>query len=248
MKLKDKVAVVTGGNSGIGLAAAKIFAAEGAKVAITGRNKVTIENATDEIGHQAIGIQSDVLDIASLEPAFEKVVKNFGKIDVLAVNAGVVSLSPLAGITEEEFDKVSGINYKGVLFTIQKALPYLNDGASIIVTSSTVAGKGLPNASLYISTKAAERSLVRVFAAEFADRKIRVNSLSPGPIATPIFEKAGFGTDTVAMMDNFFIENSPLRRTGTVEEMAKGFLFLASDDSSYMTGGDLLLDGGFANV
>src|SRR6202012_3230350 len=145
-------------------------------------------------------------------------------------------------------DKVVGINYKGVLFTVQKALPYLNDGASIIITSSTVAHKGIADASLYISTKAAERSLVRVFAAELADRKIRVNTLSPGSISTPIFEKAGYSSELVDQMEGFFAANSPLKRSGTTGEMAKGFLFLASDDSSYMTGGDLLLDGGFSNV
>ncbi|XZF12782.1 SDR family oxidoreductase [Chitinophagaceae bacterium MMS25-I14] len=247
-KLKGKVAVITGGNSGIGLATARLFATEGAQVAITGRNKATIESALKEIGSNAIGIAGDVSNIATLEPLFTQVHEAFGKIDVLVVNAGVVSLAPVDAITEEEFDKVSGVNYKGVLFTVQKALPYLNDGASVIVTSSTVAHKGIAGASLYISTKAAERALVRVFAAELAPRRIRVNALSPGSISTPIFEKAGFGSDVVAQMEGFFAENSPLKRTGTVEEMAKGFLFLASDDSSYMTGGDLLLDGGFANV
>jgi NAD(P)-dependent dehydrogenase (short-subunit alcohol dehydrogenase family) len=247
-KLANKVALVTGGNSGIGLATAKLFASEGAKVAITGRNQATIDSSVNEIGNSAIGLTSDVGNIKTLDPLFAKIGEVFGKIDVLVVNAGVVSMAPLQAITEEEFDRVSGINYKGVLFTVQKALPYLNDGASIIITSSTVAYKGIAGASLYVSTKAAERSLARVFAAELAPRKIRVNTLSPGAITTPIFEKAGFGSDVVAQMEGFFAENSPLKRTGTPEEMAKGFLFLASDDSSYMTGGDLLLDGGFANV
>lgn len=248
MKLANKVAVVTGGNSGIGLATAKLFAGEGAKVAITGRNKATIETAVSEIGNGAIGIVSDVARIDTIDALYEKVGHDFGKIDVLVVNAGVVSLGALGNISEEEFDKVVGINYKGVLFSVQKALPYLNDGASIIVTSSTVASKGISGASLYISTKAAERSLVRAFAAELGARKIRVNTLSPGHISTPIFEKANFGSEVAAGMEAFFSENSPLKRSGTIEEMAKGFLFLASDDSSYMTGGDLLLDGGFANV
>jgi NAD(P)-dependent dehydrogenase (short-subunit alcohol dehydrogenase family) len=247
-KLKDKVAVITGGNSGIGLATAKLFATEGAKIAITGRNQETIESSLKEIGNGALGFTSDVSKVQTLETLFAKINQGLGKIDVLVVNAGVVSLAPLEAVTEEEFDKVSDINYKGVLFTVQKALPYLNDGASIIITSSTVANKGIAGASVYISTKAAELALVRVFAAELAPRGIRVNALSPGPIPTPIFEKAGFGNDTVAQMDQFFINNSPLGRTGTTLEMAKGFLFLASDDSSYMTGGDLLLDGGFANV
>jgi len=247
-KLKNKVAVVTGGNSGIGLATAKLFAAEGAKVAITGRNSATIDEAVAAIGNGSIGVVSDVANVGSLESLFSRVNKGLGKIDVLVVNAGIVSMGPLESITEEEFDKVTGINYKGVLFTVQKALPYLNDGASIVVTSSTVAYKGIAGAALYISTKAAERSLVRVFAAELAPRKIRVNTLSPGSITTPIFAKAGFPSAVVDQMETFFAENSPLKRSGTVDEMAKGFLFLASDDSSYMTGGDLLLDGGFSNT
>lgn len=246
-KLKDKVAVITGGNSGIGLATAKLFAAEGAKVAITGRNQSTIDSSLAAIGNNAIGFTSDVANIETLSPFFSKVDAAFGKIDILVVNAGVVSMAPLEAITEAEFDKVAGINYKGVLFTVQKALPYLQDGAAIVITSSTVAHKGIAGASLYISTKAAERSLVRAFAAELAPRKIRVNTLSPGAISTPIFEKAGLG-DLAAQMEGFFAANSPLKRTGTPEEMAKGFLFLASDDSSYMTGGELLLDGGFSNV
>jgi NAD(P)-dependent dehydrogenase (short-subunit alcohol dehydrogenase family) len=157
-------------------------------------------------------------------------------------------MGPLESYTEEMFDQVSNINYKGVFFSVQKALPYLNDGASIIVTSSTVANKGLKGAAAYISSKAAERALVRAFAAELVDRNIRVNALSPGSISTPIFEKAGFSKEQADGMDAYFKEVTPMKRAGTVNEMAKGFLFLASDDSSYMTGGDLLLDGGFSNL
>ncbi len=247
-KLKDKVAVITGGSSGIGLATAKMFAGEGARVAITGRNAKTIDSSIKEIGNGAIGVVSDVVDIKSLEPAYEKVKHQFGKIDVLVVNAGIVQMGPVETVTEEMFDLVTDINYKGVFFTVQKALSYLNDGASIIITSSTVAHKGLAGASVYTSSKAAERSLVRVFAAEFVARGIRVNALSPGSITTPIFEKNGFSTEQTDGMKSFFESATPMRRHGTVEEMAKGFLFLASDDSSYMTGGELLLDGGFASL
>jgi NAD(P)-dependent dehydrogenase (short-subunit alcohol dehydrogenase family) len=248
LKLNNKVAVVTGGNSGIGLATAKLFAQEGAKVTITGRNAETIETAVAEIGHNAIGVVSDVSDINSLEPVFQKVSTTFGKIDVLIVNAGIVYLSPLADVTEEMFDQVSNINYKGVFFTVQKALPYLNDGASIVITSSTVANKGIAGGSVYLSTKAAERALVRAFAAELVGKGIRVNALSPGSIGTPIFKKAGFAQEAEDAMNTYFAEATPMKRAGTVEEMAKGFLFLASDDSSYMTGGDLLLDGGFRDL
>lgn len=247
-KLKDKVAVITGGNSGIGLATAKLFAQEGAKVAISGRNASTIGTAIAAIGHNAIGEVSDVSAISSIEPFYKKVDNAFGKIDVLIVNAGIVMMGPLETVTEEMFDQVSNINYKGVFFTVQKALPYLNDGASIVITSSTVASRGLAGAAVYISSKAAERALVRAFAAELVSRNIRVNALSPGSISTPIFEKAGFKQEQVDEMENFFKTATPMKRTGTVEEMAKGFLFLASDDSSYMTGGNLLLDGGFSNL
>ena len=247
-KLAGKVAVITGGNSGIGLATAKLFAKEGARVTITGRNAATIESATAEIGQGAIGVVSDVSDINSFEPLYKQVDATFGKIDVLIVNAGIVMIAPMESFTEEMFDQISDINYKGVFFTVQKALPYLNEGASIVVTSSTVANKGISGGSVYLSSKAAERGLVRAFAAELLGRKIRVNALSPGSIDTPIFEKAGWAPAQIDEMNNYFATVTPMKRAGTVDEMAKGFLFLASDDSSYMTGGDLLLDGGFSNL
>lgn len=246
-KLENKVAVITGGNSGIGLGTARRFAQEGANVVISGRNSATLNAAIAEIGHNAIGVVANVADVSTFVPFYDQVERTFGKIDVLVVNAGIMAISPLADFTEELFDQISDINYKGVFFTVQRALPYLNDGASIIITSSTVADKGIPGASAYTSSKAAERSLVRAFAAELAPRHIRVNALSPGHIVTPIFEKAGLQ----AMADDmatFFASASALKRGGTVEEMANGFLFLASADSSYMTGGDLLLDGGFRDV
>jgi NAD(P)-dependent dehydrogenase (short-subunit alcohol dehydrogenase family) len=247
-KLKDKVAVVTGGNSGIGFGTAKLFAAEGAKVVITGRNEKTLQSAAAEIGKGAIGIAADVANIKSLDPMYEKVKATFGKIDVLVVNAGVVGMAPTVDFTEEAFDTIMDINVKGVYFTVAKALPYLNDGASIIVTSSTVGNKGIPGGAAYTASKAAERNMVRSFAAEFAARKIRVNSLSPGAIDTPIWEKNGYTKEHSDGMNSFFAGAVALKRLGTVEEMAKGFLFLASDDSSYMTGGDLILDGGFSDL
>jgi NAD(P)-dependent dehydrogenase (short-subunit alcohol dehydrogenase family) len=247
-KLENKVAVITGGNSGIGLATARLFANEGAKVTITGRNASTIETAVREIGHDAVGIVSNVGEVASFAPLYEKVISTFGKIDVLVVNAGIIVLAPLEDFTEELFDEVVNVNYKGVFFTVQKALPFLNEGASIIITSSTVADKGIPNGSAYTSSKAAERGLVRAFAAELANRKIRVNALSPGAIDTPIFLKAGLPQETADGMNSFFANAVAMKRLGTPEEMAKGFLFLASDDSSYMTGADLVLDGGFRDL
>ncbi|MFD2933662.1 SDR family oxidoreductase [Spirosoma flavum] len=247
-KLENTVAVITGGNSGIGLGTAKLFASEGAKVTITGRTQSTIDTAIEEIGHGAIGLVSNVGEVASFEPLYTTVNRTFGKIDVLVVNAGIMVMAPLEEFTEELFDQIININYKGVFFTVQKALPFLNEGASIIITSSTVANKGIPNGAAYTSSKAAERSLVRAFAAELAGRKIRVNALSPGAVDTPIFIKAGLSQSTADGMNSFFANAVALKRLGTVDEMAKGFLFLASDDSSYMTGADLVIDGGFRDL
>jgi NAD(P)-dependent dehydrogenase (short-subunit alcohol dehydrogenase family) len=247
-KLENKVVVITGGNSGIGLGTAKLFANEGAKVTITGRTAETIKTAVAAIGHNAVGIVSNVADVNSFGSLYDQVNHTFGKIDVLVVNAGIVMMAPLEDFTEEMFDQVSDINYKGVFFTVQKALPYLNDGASIIITSSTVARKGLAGGAAYTSSKAAERALVRAFAVELANRKIRVNALSPGSIDTPIFLKAGFPQEKSDEMGEFFANAVALKRGGTVEEMAKGFLFLASDDSTYMTGADLIMDGGFSDL
>ena len=191
-KLENKVAVVTGGNSGIGLATAKLFAEEGAKVAITGRNKTTIDEAVFEIGNAAIGVVSDVSNISNIDRSYLTVKDTFGKIDVLVINAGVFIAAPLADFTEEMFDQTSDINFKGVFFSVQKALPYLNDGASIIITASTVAHKGFATTAAYSASKAAVRSLARTLSAELLDRNIRVNVLSPGPIDTPILQETEF--------------------------------------------------------
>lgn len=248
MKLENKVAVITGGNSGIGLGVAKLFVSEGAKVVITGRNKNTLDEAVRELGNNAFGVVSDVGNIYSFEPLYEQVVNRFGKINILVANAGIIVLQPIEGITEELFDSITGINYKGVFFTVQKALPYLNSGASIVVTSSTVADKGIAGGAVYVSSKAAERALVRVFAAELAAKNIRVNAISPGAVNTPIFIKAGLSQEVSDSMNDFFANTVALKRTATVDEMAKGFLFLASDDSSYVTGADLTVDGGFRDL
>ncbi len=248
MKLKNKVAVITGGNSGIGLGVAKLFISEGAKVVITGRNQQTLDAAVSELGSNAFGVISNVGNIYSFEPLYEQVVKRFGKIDILVANAGIVMLKLLEEVTEEMFDEVTDVNYKGVFFTVQKALPFLNNNASIIITSSTVAGKGIAGGSVYVSSKAAERALVRVFAAELAAKNIRVNAISPGAVDTDIFVKSGMTQQVSDSMNAFFANNVALKRTATIDEMAKGFLFLASDDSSYMTGADLVIDGGFRDL
>lgn len=247
-KLQNKVAVVTGGNSGIGLATAKLFAENGAKVTITGRNKTTIDSAVYEIGHGAIGVVSDVSDIQNIDATYTTVKDTFGKIDVLVVNAGIFIPAPLADFTEEMFDQTSDINFKGVFFSIQKALPYLNDGASVIITASTVIHKGFATTAAYSATKAAVRSLARTFSTDLLDRNIRVNVLSPGPIDTPIFGRGGGTKEEIDGTKAHFASVTPLKRLGTPEEMAAGFLYLASDDSKYMIGGELLLDGGAASL
>jgi NAD(P)-dependent dehydrogenase (short-subunit alcohol dehydrogenase family) len=247
-KLENKVAVITGGNSGIGLATAKLFAEQGASVAITGRNQTTVDSAVKEIGSAAIGIVGDVSGLTNIDEAYKRVNEAFGKIDVLVVNAGIFITAPLADFTEEMFDQSSDVNFKGVFFSIQRALPYLNDGASVIITGSTVSGKGMATASAYAATKAAVRSLARGFSAELLDRQIRVNVLSPGPIDTPILERGGGTQVEIDGVKAYLTSLVPVKRLGTSEEIAQGFLYLASDDSKYMLGGELLLDGGFRTI
>lgn len=247
-KLENKVAVITGGNSGIGLQTAILFAQQGAKVTITGRNPETLISAVEKIGHSAFGLSSDSAVLSDIEKLYETVADKFGKIDVLVINAGIYITGPLAAYTEEMFDQTSDINFKGVFFSVQKALPYLNDGASIILTGSTVSDKGLQTIAAYAATKAAVRSLARSFSAELLDRKIRVNVLSPGPIDTPVFERSGATQEEIAGMKDYMAQATPVKRLGTTEEMAQGFLYLASDDSKFMVGGELLLDGGLRTL
>jgi NAD(P)-dependent dehydrogenase (short-subunit alcohol dehydrogenase family) len=247
-QLKSKVAVVTGGSSGIGLGIAKRFAAEGAKVAITGRNKVTLDKAVAEIGHDALGIQGDVSRLYDLDRIFKTVDANLGKIDILIANAGSYIVGPLTHFTEDMFDRLSDINFKGTFFTVQKALPVLKDGASVVLVSSTVNGKGVPNHAAYSATKAAIRSLARSFSAELLDRKIRVNTLTPGPVDTPIFNTvAGTPEEAKAMMEGM-ANFTPLKRVGTTEELAAAALYLASEDSAFMLGAEVLLDGGLREL
>ncbi len=247
-KLKNKVAVVTGGSSGIGLATAKLFAQQGAQVVITGRNTTNLDNAIAEIGANSLAIPSDVANLTDLDRIYQTVSDKLGKIDVLIVNAAVYVLAPLANFTEEQFDKLSDINFKGTFFSVQKALPYLNDGASIVLTSSVVAEKGVPNHSAYAATKAAVRSLARSFSAELLDRRIRVNVLTPGPVDTPVFETITSTKEEAeaakAGMGNF----TPAKRVASAHEIAEANLYLASDDSSFMVGGEILIDGGIRSL
>ena len=247
-KLKDKVAVITGGSSGIGLGIAKRFAAEGAKVAITGRNQATIDKALKEIGPNGLGIQGDVSRLDDLTRVYQTVEKKFGKVDTLIVNAGVYILAPLLAFTEEQFDKLSDINFKGAFFSVQKALPVLKDGASVVLISSTVNGKGFPNHSAYSATKAAVRSLARSFSAELLDRKIRVNALSPGPVDTPVFSTITSSDEEAKAMAEAMGGFTPVKRIAKADEIAAAALYLASEESSYMLGAELLLDGGLREL
>ncbi|GAA4154868.1 SDR family oxidoreductase [Chryseobacterium ginsenosidimutans] len=243
-RLNNKVAVITGGTSGIGLAIAKRFVQEGAKVAVIGRNQQAIDKAIAEIGSNGLGIQGDVSSLADLTRIYQIVADHFGKVDTLVVNAGVYILAPLADFTEEQFDQVSDINFKGAFFSVQKALPVLNDGASVVLVSSTVNSKGVPNHAAYSATKAAVRSLARSFSAELLDRKIRVNALTPGPVDTPVFGTVAGSPEEADAMKEAMGNFTPVKRLAQAEELAAAALYLASDDSSFMLGAELLLDGG----
>jgi NAD(P)-dependent dehydrogenase (short-subunit alcohol dehydrogenase family) len=241
-KLDGKVAVVTGGTSGIGLASARRLAAEGAHVFITGRRKPELDAAVKAIGPRATGVQGDVANLADLDRLYAVVKEQKGHVDVLFANAGGGELAPLGAITEEHFDKTFNSNVKGLLFTVQKALPLLSEGASIILNASITSSKGTPAFSVYSATKAAVRSFARSFTVDLKDRKIRVNAISPGPIDTPGL--GGLGDE----VKKGLAAAVPMGRLGSPDEIAKAVVFLASDDSSYVTGIELFVDGGMAQI
>ena len=247
-KLEGKIALITGGNSGIGLATAKQFVSEGAYVFITGRREPELAAAVKEIGRNVTGVQGDVSNLGDLDRLFAQIKREKGKLDIVFANAGVANYAPFGTITEEHYDSIFGINVKGLLFTVQKALPLLPDGASIILNASIVASKGLSANSVYSATKAAVRSFARTWTTDLKDHRIRVNAVSPGPIATPglneLVASTGAGEERLKMISN----NVPLGRLGKPDEIAKAVVFLASDDSSYVTGTELFVDGGFAQV
>jgi NAD(P)-dependent dehydrogenase (short-subunit alcohol dehydrogenase family) len=247
-RFEGKVAVITGGNSGIGLASAKQFRNEGARVAISGRSQKTLQEAGEQLGKDALVVQADVSKLADAEKLFSAVENRFGKIDILFANAGVAKFVPVDQVSEEHFDEIFDINAKGAYFTIRRALPYLNDGASIIFNTSVVSHKGLPTASVYSGTKAALRSFTRSLAAELAPRNIRVNAVAPGPIETPIFERNGVSKKDRDEFARGVIPTIPLKRFGKPEEVATAVAFLASGDASYITGVELDVDGGLGQV
>ncbi len=248
MKLQGKVAVVTGGNSGIGLAIAREFTEQGADVVVFGRNAQTLDEAVRSIGNGTLGVQGDVTRLDDIDRLYHETVARFGKIDILVANAGIARPAPLDLTDEALFDLTSDINFKGAFFTVQKAVPHLNDGASIILVTSAGNVKGLPNFSVYVATKAAVRSLARSFSAELLPRGIRVNALSPGPIETPIFGRMGLPEEAMNGIAAQMTEMIPLKRFGKPEEMAKAALFLASSDSSYVVGAELVADGGLSQL
>ena len=240
-KLQGKMAVITGGTSGIGLATAKLFAKEGAYVFITGRRQKELDAAVQAIGRNVTGVQGDVARLADLDRLYEAV-NTKGRIDVVFANAGVAEFAPLGKITEEHFDKLFDTNVKGTLFTVQKALALMNDGGSIILNGSVASVKGTPAFGVYGATKAALRSFVRTWTSDLKDRHIRSNVVSPGPTDTPIVD--GQPEDAIARI----VSTIPMGRMGDPDEIAKAALFLASDDSSFVTGIELFVDGGRAQV
>ncbi len=247
-RLEGKVAVVTGGNSGIGLATAKRLQEEGARVAIAGRSEKTLDEALRTIGNGVLAVQADVAKLADLDKLYAEVSQKLGKIDVLFVNAGVAKFAPLADTSESTYDEQFDINVKGAYFTVQKALPLLNDGASIILNTSAADSQGTVGASAYSATKAALRSLARTAAAELAGRGIRVNTVAPGPIVTPIFGRTGLPKEAIDEFAKEIVAKVPMKRFGQPEEVAGAVAFLASQDASYITGVEINVDGGLGQI
>jgi NAD(P)-dependent dehydrogenase (short-subunit alcohol dehydrogenase family) len=247
-KLQGKVAIITGGTSGIGFAAAKLFVREGAYVFITGRRQKELDDAVKEIGSNITGVQGDVSKLADLDRLYETVKAMGRKIDIVFANAGAAEFVPIGSITEAHFDKLFSINVKGLLFTVQKALPLMPDGGSIILNASIASIKGTPAFGVYSATKAAVRSFARSWTNDLKVRKLRVNALSPGPIDTPIFDGLATTKAEVDKIKDGFISTIPLGRMGEADEIAKAALFLASDDSSFVTGIELFVDGGRAQI
>ena len=247
-KLEGKVAVVTGGNSGIGLATAKRFVAEGAYVFITGRRPAELDAAVKEIGKNVTGVQGDVAKLADLDKLYAAVKAKTGRIDILFANAGIAELAPLGEITEQDYDRMFNINVKGLLFTVQKALPLIPSGGSIILNASIVASKGNPASSVYSATKAAVRSFARTWTMDLKERKIRVNAVSPGPIETPAYDRIAKSGPAGKQMLESIVNRVPMGRFGQPDEIARATVFLASDDSTFVTGIELFVDGGAAQV
>lgn len=247
-KLDNKVALVTGGNSGIGLATAKRFVAEGAHVFITGRRQKELDAAVKEIGGNVTGVQGDVSKLADLDRLFDTIRKQKGRLDTIFVNAGIAQLAPLGSISEEHYEQVFDINVKGVVFTVQKALPLMPPGSTIVLNASIVASKGFAAFSIYSATKAAVRNFARGWAVDLKEKKIRVNVVSPGVVMTPGLSTLGLTKEQEKGFIDGMVAVTPQGRTGVPDDIAKAVTFLASDDSSYVNGAELFVDGGMAQI
>lgn len=245
IRFENKIVVITGGTDGIGLTTARSFAAEGATVYITGRRKARLDEALEEIGHGAIGVQGDVSDLADLDRLYAQIEQNHGHVDVVFANAGVSESAPIGAIEEDHYNRVFDINVKGTVFTVQKALPLMSEGGAIVLTGSGAGSKGFPALSIYSATKAAIRSLARTWTADLKSRGIRVNTVSPGMVLTPAMQtylKNNEGSE------DWMKQTIPFGRLAQTDEIAKAVLFLASDESSFVGGEELFVDGGFVAV
>jgi NAD(P)-dependent dehydrogenase (short-subunit alcohol dehydrogenase family) len=244
MRLANKTALITGGNSGIGLATARLFVAEGARVAITGRNQATLEAAARELGPNVLAVTADATDVAATEAAIDQAVKKFGKLDIVFANAGIPGNTPVGGTRLAAFEQVIRTNLTAVFFTVQAALPHLNDGASIILNGSVISVLGSPGYSAYAASKAGVRAMSRVMASELSPRGIRINVVSPGAARTPIWNGAAPTAEAFEVLDKRISRGIPLGRLGEAEEVAKTVLFLASDDASNIQSAEIFVDGG----
>ncbi|MFT0878820.1 SDR family oxidoreductase [Rhodopseudomonas sp. G2_2311] len=244
MRLSGKTALITGGNSGIGLATAKLFVAEGARVTITGRNRARLDAAARELGAQALAVEADVTDIAAIENAVARAAERFGKLDIVFANAGIPGATPLGGTSLSAFEQVIRTNLTAVFFTVQAALPYLNDGASIILNGSVISVLGNPGFAAYAASKAGLRGMARVMASELSPRNIRVNVVAPGGARTPIWKDAAPTDQAMAVLEQRIAAATPLGRIAEPEHIAKTVLFLASDDAAHIQSAEIFVDGG----